>query len=351
MDGNGRDRWIGRIGALADETRARLLLVLDRHELSVTELCAVVQLPQSTVSRHLRLLGEEGWVAWRADGASRYYRLTSRLDAPARKLWAAVREPLRAAVPAAEDAERARQVLQRRRSRSEAFFSTAADQWDALRVELFGAGSAAAGLLGLLPDDWTVGDLGCGTGGLAAELAPFVARVIGVDRSPEMLAAAARRTAGLDNVALRVGELESLPVEDGVLDAAVLSLVLHYVAEPAGVLAEAARTLRPGGRLLVVDMAAHDRAEYRDRMGHVWLGFETDRLAEWLDDAGFGGARFTRLPADPRAKGPLLFAATAWNGRKRTDGSRDERGTDRADATGPRDVADENRSKYLKEER
>jgi SAM-dependent methyltransferase len=99
-------------------------------------------------------------------------------------------------------------------------------------------------------------------------------------------------------------------VEAGTLDAAVLSLVLHYVAEPAAVLAEAARALRVGGRLLVVDMAAHDRAEYRERMGHVWLGFEREQISGWLEEAGFGAVRHVPLPADPRAKGPLLFAAT-----------------------------------------
>ena len=127
--------------------------------------------------------------------------------------------------------------------------------------------------LGFLDEDWTAGDLGCGTGQLAAALAPFVRQVIAVDQSKAMLAAARRRLGGLDNVELRQGDLEALPIEDGELDAAALYLVLHYAVEPARVLAEARRALRSGGRLLVVDMIPHDREEYRQQMGHLWTGF------------------------------------------------------------------------------
>lgn len=302
------------LSALADATRTRLLLALDRHELTVSELCAVTQLPQSTVSRHLRILNDQGWVTSRADGTSRQYRLASPLDAADRRLWQLVKEQLSGSRQAAQDAERLRSVLSRRRTASREFFSTVAGQWDALRAELFGSRAGLAALPGLLDEDWVVGDLGCGTGELAGSLAPFVGRVIGVDASKPMLAAARRRLEGMGNVELRSGELESLPIADAELDAAVLFLVLHYVVEPARALAEVSRVLKPGGRVLVVDMMPHEREEYRQRMGHVWQGFAADAIGGWMEEAGLQGFRYHTLPPDPDAKGPILFAAT---GRRR----------------------------------
>jgi SAM-dependent methyltransferase len=300
----------GRLGSLADPTRTRLLLLLGRHELSVTELCGAVQLPQSTVSRHLKVLGDEGWLTSRAEGPSRFYRL-ARLGGVERKLWQVVRDELSAAPESVQDASRAQQMLRQRRARSQEFFSTAAGQWDALRAELFGARAGMAGLLGLLDDDLVVGDLGCGAGVVTLELAPYVARVVAVDESKAMLAAARRRLGGYDNVELRMGELESLPVADGELDMAVLSLVLHYLPEPPLALAEAWRALRAGGRLLVVDMIEHGRTELREQMGHMWPGFGEAQLRVWLAESGFGRVRWHELRPESGAKGPLLFAATA----------------------------------------
>jgi ubiquinone/menaquinone biosynthesis C-methylase UbiE/DNA-binding HxlR family transcriptional regulator len=300
----------GRLGSLADATRTRLLLLLDRHELSVGELCSAVQLPQSTVSRHLKVLVDEGWLVTRSEGPSRYYRLAQRLDASGRRLWQVVREEVVARAESAQDEARARQVLEARRSRSQEFFSTAAGQWDALRAELFGSHAVTAGLLGLLPDDLVAGDLGCGTGAVSAELARYAGRVIAVDESKAMLSAARRRLAGVPNVELRTGALEALPLADGELDAAVLSLVLHYVPDPAAALAEVHRAVKPGGRLVIVDMVAHGRSEYREQMGHVWQGFEEPQLRGWLERAGFCGVRWHALAAEAQAKGPLLFAAS-----------------------------------------
>jgi len=300
------------MSALADSTRSRLLLVLERHELTVGELCAIVQLPQSTVSRHLKTLADEEWIAGRAEGTSRRYRMSAdRLEPSARRLWTLVREQVAALAAAEQDAQRLQSVLAQRSTRSQEFFRTAAGQWDRLREELFGRRADLLALLGLLDPSWTVGDLGCGTGQVSESLAPFVRRVVSVDSSAEMLAAARARLGGVENVEVRAGELEALPVGDGELDAALLFLVLHYVAEPAAALAEARRVLRPGGVLLVVDMAPHDREEYRQAMGHVWLGFAPDELEGWMGDAGLGGFRHVALPADPVAKGPTLFAARA----------------------------------------
>lgn len=299
-----------RLTALADPIRARLLLALERHELTVSELRAALQLPQSTVSRHLRALADAGWVASREDGTSNRYRMAARdLDAGARKLWQSVREEVGAMATAARDAERVRSVMAARHSTSQQFFASSAAQWDKLRAELFGSRTESLALLGLLDPRWTIGDLGCGTGHLAEEMAPFVKRVIAVDESPAMLRASRARLAARPNVDVREGTLEALPVESGELDIAILSLVLHYVTEPGVALAVIHRTLKKGGRLLIVDMMPHDRAEYRQTMGHVWLGFGDEQLTRWGDEAGFATCRFSPLPAPANSKGPTLFSA------------------------------------------
>lgn len=300
-----------RLSVLGDTTRSRILLLLERHELTVSELTAILQLPQSTVSRHLKVLAEDGWVTYRSEGTSRHYRIRAPLEEPGRSLWRIVRDEVARRGLAEEDAERARSVVAERLQRSREFFASSAGRWDELRNELFGGRSDVLPLYGLLGPDWTVGDLGCGTGELAAGLAPHVKRVVGVDHSEEMLEAARTRLSAADNVALRRGELEALPVEDGELDLAVLLLVLHYVADPPRVLAEAGRALRPGGRLILVDMRSHDRSEYREEMGHLWQGFARDQLGAWLEDAGFSGYRRRPVPPDPGAQGPPLFVATA----------------------------------------
>jgi ubiquinone/menaquinone biosynthesis C-methylase UbiE/DNA-binding transcriptional ArsR family regulator len=303
-----------RLNALADATRGRILAVLDPHELTVSELCAVVQLPQSTVSRHLRILSDEGWVTTRAEGTSRYYRVRSRLESGMARVWDVVRESLATSPEALQDAERAREIVARRRTRSQEFFRTAAGQWDSLRAELFGGRPEFPALLALLDPGWVVGDLGCGTGQLAAALAPYVERVVGVDESPDMLAAATRRLEGAEGgerVELREGRLEALPVDDGELDVALLSLVLHYVTEPVRALEEANRVLAPGGQVLVVDMMAHGREEYAEGMGHRWQGFTEPQLRRWLEEAGFTDVFHGHLPMDEEASGPVLFVARA----------------------------------------
>lgn len=299
------------VSALGDETRTRILVLLERGEFNVSELCAALQLPQPTVSRHLRTLSEDGWVASRAEGRMRHYRFSEELGDRHRQLWELVRDDLGGLPVYAADAERARGVLSERRRRSAAFFAASADRWEDVRRDLYGARAEFLPLLGFLDPRWTVGELGVGTGGLAATLAPFVERVVGVDRSPAMLDAARARLEGHRNVELREGELESLPLDDAELDLAVLSLVLHYVVDPAEALAEAFRVVRPGGRLLVVDMRAHERGPaYARDMGHVWPGFTPEQMAGWLAAAGFGHVRLQPLPADPEADGPLLFLAT-----------------------------------------
>jgi ArsR family transcriptional regulator len=303
---------LDQLSLLADTTRSRLLLLLDGHELSVSDLCSVVQLPQSTVSRHLKTLGDAGWVKSRGEGASNVYSMSREaLDASQRRLWLLVREQVGETAAALQDQRRLLAALTARRSKSVEFFSSSAGQWDRLRDELFGDRFHLAALAAFVGSNATVGDLGCGTGQMSAALAPFVGHVTGVARSGAMLQAARRRLQALPNLELRRGELEALPIDDRRLDAATIMLVLHHLPEPARALADVHRVLKPGGRLVMVDMLPHDREHYRQQMGHVWLGFAEHHVASMLTDAGFEQTRIVPLPADPKAKGPALFVASA----------------------------------------
>lgn len=300
------------MSTMADVTRCRVLRLLARQELTVSELCSVLQLPQSTVSRHLKALLDDDWISSRRDGTSRFYGMTPADLAPdARSLWTLIREQVAESPVTMQDDLRVEGVLAGRRSKAREFFSSTAGEWDRLRAELFGHVFHLQALPGLLDDRWTVGDLGCGTGVVTAAIAPFVGRVIAVDGSLEMLETARRRLEGAENVDVRQGELESLPIPDGALDAAVLVLVLHYVPDVTRVLGEVARALKPGGKLLVVDMLPHEREEYQQQMGHVWLGFSEAQVRRLVSNAGLDCARFRALPPDPEALGPALFTATA----------------------------------------
>jgi ArsR family transcriptional regulator len=301
---------LDHLSALADTTRSRILLLVDRHELTVNELCGVMQLPQSTVSRHLKALADSRWIAARAEGTSHLYSMNG-LDPSAKRLWSLVREQVGATPAASQDQRRLHTVLAERRSKSQEFFSSSAGQWDRLRDELFGDRFHLAALASFAQPEWTVGDLGCGTGQVVAALAPFVNQVVAVDASAAMLQAAKKRLRGFDNVDLRRGELEALPIDNGRLDAVTLMLVLHHVPEPERALAEVARVLAPGGRLVMVDMLPHDRESYRHQMGHIWLGFSDDQARRMLDKAGFEEIRFVPLQPDARSKGPALFVSTA----------------------------------------
>jgi ubiquinone/menaquinone biosynthesis C-methylase UbiE len=303
---------LDHLSALADTTRSRLLLLLDRHELTVSELCGIMQLPQSTVSRHLKALADSGWISARAEGTSNVYAMTrDDLDASARRLWALVREQVGPTPAALHDQRRVQAILTERRTKSQEFFSSSAGQWDRVRDDLFGDRFHLAALPAFADAEWTVGDLGCGTGQMTAALAPFVRHIIAVDASAAMLQAAKKRLQGFENVDLRRGDLEALPIDNARLDAATLVLVLHHLAEPERAITEVARVLKPGGQLLVVDMQPHDRESYRQQMGHAWLGFSDEHIRRILVENGLGAVRIVPLAPDPKSKGPELFVATA----------------------------------------
>jgi len=304
------------LASLSDTTRSRILLLLDRQELTVSELCGILQLPQSTVSRHLKALADGGWVTVRAEGTSNIYAITRNLDSAARRLWLLVREQVGPMPAASQDLRRLQAALAERRTKSQEFFSSSAGQWDKLREELFGDRFHLAAMAAFADRDWIVGDLGCGTGQVSAAIAPFVSRVIAVDASPAMLNAARTRLtsdgpgSNIGNIELRRGELEALPIDDATPDAATLVLVRHHIPQPERAIAEVARVLKPGGRLVVVDMLPHDRETYKQQMGHVWLGFSEEHVRQMVTANGFAEATVVPLPPDARAKGPGLFVAT-----------------------------------------
>jgi ArsR family transcriptional regulator len=311
-----------RLAVLADKTRLRLLRVLEGAELSVGELAQVFQSPQSTISRHLKVLADAGWIVRRNEGTATFYRMVlDDLTTSARALWLTIREQAAEGDRAelAEDVRRVAAVLDERRTDSQAYFGRVAGEWDAVRQELFGTRFTHHALLELLTSSWVVADLGCGTGNIAELLAPIVKRVIAVDQSGPMIDAAKRRLKGVKNVEFVESELSHLPLTNGSVDVAAFGLVLHHVAKPELPLKEAARILRGGpggggevpGRVLVVDMVRHDRSEYRHLMGHQHLGFSRDDIESRFETAGLEPMSFRELPVDPDARGPGLFVATA----------------------------------------
>jgi SAM-dependent methyltransferase len=287
----------------------RIAQALEREELSVGEVASIIQVPQSTASRHLKVLGEAGLIVSRAAGPATLYKLVlDDLSIEARALWLAVRA--QAGDLSNEDQTRLAAVLAERRLDSQAFFGRHAGEWDQVRARLFGAGFTVQSLLRLLPRRWTVADLGCGTGNVAELLAPCVAQVVAVDTSEAMLSAAKKRLAAYDNVTFVEGTLDKLPLKPGAVDAAVCMLVMHHLEEPAAAIKEMRRVLRPEGAALVVDMVEHSRSEFRTTMGHRHLGFSQDGMMRMFREAGFRDVDVKLLPADAEARGPGLLAAT-----------------------------------------
>lgn len=303
--------WVGRLAALADPIRLRLLALVEEEELSVSELAESLQLPQSTVSRHLKQLVERGWLVARGERTANFYRLpVDELAEAPRRLWESTRVEIAGWPELAHDRLRRDRVLLARRRDPRDVFAGIAERWETLRGELYGSRFTEAALAALLSPGWTVADLACGAGDVTVRLAPHVGRVVAVDGSPEMLDAARRRADGLPNVEFRADDLADLSLAGGSCDAALLLLALTHVEDPAAVVTEMARILRPGGRAVVVDLLRHERDAFRREMGQRRNGFAADELAGLLEAAGFAGLRSAPLAPEPAAKGPALLLAS-----------------------------------------
>ena len=316
---------------LGDEARLRLLRVLARDRFNVTELTGILGLAQSGVSRHLGLLKDAGLVVEDRDGAYTYYRLAPAVTADGHgPLWPLLEAQFAAARETAgvkADEARLHEVLRLRRENFD--LHAGPDTRDGRQLVPGRSWAAWARALGHLLPEVDVVDIGCGEGYLTIEVARWARHVVAVDRAPAVLARAkalaARRRA--TNIVFKRGELDRLPLEDAAADVALLSQALHHAPDPVAALGEAVRILRPGGRLLVLDLGRHDEAWVREKLGDRHLGFAPDELTTLLSAAGLRdvkvsvGARrvgdpFTVLVASGTRHGNL-DAPKSKDGRKR----------------------------------
>jgi ArsR family transcriptional regulator len=271
---------------LGDEARLRLLRLLGRERLNVTELTGILDIAQSGVSRHLGLLKEAGLVSEERDGGFTYFRIADEVrDGRLQPLWTLLQSQFgdgRATARMKADDARLQEVL---RVRQENFDVHGTSDRQLVPGRSWAAWARA---LGLLLPPLTVADLGCGEGYLTIETARWAKQVIAVDRSADVLARAralARRRR-VTNIVWKRGELERLPLENGRIDVALLSQALHHADDPARAIAEAARVVTPGGRVLVLDLRAHQEDWVRARLGDRRLGFDDQELNTLLGDAG-----------------------------------------------------------------
>ena len=273
--------------ALADPTRLRILLLLRAMELSVGELAQVLGQSQPRVSRHVKILADAGiaqrrkegsWVFLTLGDATRLESLFAAIDA-----WSSESE-------GAADRARLAAIQAERAAAAERYFEAQAANWDAIRSLHVAESEVEAALVRAVGDGplGRIVDVGTGTGRMLALFAGRASSAIGVDRSSEMLRLARAKLAeeALTRAELRQGDMYALPLPSGTTDLVLIHQLLHYAQQPAAAIAEAARLLTPGGRLLIVDFATHELEDLRTRDAHVRLGFSDAQMLGWLDAAG-----------------------------------------------------------------
>ena len=280
--------------SLADPTRLRILMLLRAMELSVGEIAQVLGQSQPRVSRHVKILIDSGLAERRKEGSWVFVSLGERARVePLFQLldrWS----DLDGDTPTtAADADRLAAVRADRAAAAERYFAGHAGEWDALRslhVAESEVEAAIARALGNMPLGRLI-DIGTGTGRMIELFGPAATHALGIDRSPEMLRLARVKLAeaGLDAAELRQGDMYSLPLASDSAETVIIHQVLHYAQNPAAAVSEAARLLEPGGRLLIVDFAPHEREELRIRDAHVRLGFADETILKYLEEAGLEG--------------------------------------------------------------
>jgi SAM-dependent methyltransferase len=274
---------------LGDETRLRLLRLLAQESLNVSELTAILGVAQSGVSRHLGLLKDAGLVKEQRTGTFSWYRLDSSLldtAGPQAALWSWLQAAFAGASPATKaDDSRLAEV---RRVRQEEFRDHG-DDGEKKQLVPGRSWAAWARALGLLMPPLDVADLGCGDGYLTIEAARWAKKVIAVDRSNDVLTRGRElsKRRGVKNITWKRGELQRVPIDDASMDLVLLSQALHHAEEPRVALAEAHRILRPGGRVLVLDLREHNEAWVTSTLGDRWLGFDDKSLRALLEATGF----------------------------------------------------------------
>jgi len=271
---------------IADETRLKILMILERAEFTVSELVRVLAIHQSNTSRHLQQLREGSLVDDRREGALVYYRWSEALRASTdlqnllKSAWNEV--PDREAVEGHMDA-----LLAQRRMQSQQFFDSVAGRYSKLADPGGGAEALLRAFGSLLNFDHAV-DIGSGEGDVSLFLARGCKKVTAIDMNQKMLDVLHDRFVreGYAGIKVLQGDMENLPLENQCADLAVLSQVLHHAAAPEKALGEMLRILRPGGRFILLDLLAHDQDWVRERLGDQWLGFEPQRISSWLTQLG-----------------------------------------------------------------
>ena len=272
--------------ALADDTRLRLMFILSRYELNVNELMAILDMGQSRVSRHLKILSSAGLLSWRRDGLWVFYAAVN--EGEARKFIEAVLPFVAGDDLFQADIAAAGGVVEERLRATRQFFNAIADDWDQLASEVLGTYDLPGAITGFVQPGSVAVDLGCGTGEVIDRMLAVASEVIGVDGSARMLDLARRRfSSDAARVSLRIGDLEHLPLRDGEADFVSINMVLHHLGTPVAALEEARRVLRPGGRIVVADFDRHENETMRITYGDRWLGFTNEALCSALQKAGF----------------------------------------------------------------
>ena len=298
--------------ALADPTRLRILSLLRRMELSVGEIAQLLGQSQPRVSRHVRILADAGAVERRKEGSWVFLTVAdAERNAPMFALLDRWSDP-RSTEIFERDAARLEGVRAERAEAASRFFAAQAEIWDSIR-SLHVAESEVEGAIGRALADRPLGrlvDIGTGTGRMLELFGPAADQAIGIDRSSEMLrlARAKLEAAGIAT-SLRQGDMYALPLGDGSADTIIIHQVLHYAHSPASAIAEAARVLGPGGTLLVVDFAAHEREELRSTDAHIRLGFDDSAMAAWFEAAGLATDLVEHLEGGE-------LTVTLWRGSK-----------------------------------
>jgi ArsR family transcriptional regulator len=299
--------------ALADPCRLRLTAVLLRAELTVQELTRIMEMGQSRISRHLKILTDAGVLTVKRQGTWSYYRAGEASGFFGAILPAFERE-LEHLPERQQDLAALASILEERRRKNLEFFDRHARQWDTLARTLLPVPEYRQRLLQLIPQVDRLLEVGVGTGALLPELVSRAREVVGVDHSPAMLDEARRRVAeqGQQGIELRLGEMNHLPMSDGAANCVVANMVLHHAADPFAVLREMARVLAPGGCVVLADLARHEREWAREQLADQWLGFEEPELLSWLAGAGLEQVEIQRLAAEAGQEDVLLV-----RGRKR----------------------------------
>ncbi len=281
----GSGRALRYFKTLSDETRLRLLNILDFREFNVQELMGILDMGQSRISRHLKLLQDSGLIESRRDGLWSFYRAVD-YD-PGRRFSDAIRYLLEEESIYRQDLEKAEALLKTRKLQSKRFFDSVASNWEIMKRSIIGELDLVGQIVKRIPEAQSAADLGCGSGTLLERVSGSMRTLIGVDSSREMLAEAARRLErDGSQIDLRIGELEHLPLRDGETEVAIINLVLHHLRNPRQGLLEARRILRPGGTLILADFHKHQQEMMRSRYGDHWLGFSTEEIESWLEDTG-----------------------------------------------------------------